>query len=198
VRVVLRAPAADARLELLRTWRSAVGPDRLAPAVLAAFGAASLARLQAWAMDPSTLDILRPADTDSAQRPMDGPGRRTPAPTREAVAELSRAFRDLREFSLQLTALARTPQTVSGPGREVVVEIVGAQIVGLALDPGWRRTATDPDLERRITEALRTALQRCAAMPAQALHGCPDLAAVLARNPAGSPFARPADPRGGR
>ena len=65
VRVVLDASAADARLELLRGWRSEVGPDRLGPAVLEAFGAASLARLQAWATDPATPAALRPTGDGS-------------------------------------------------------------------------------------------------------------------------------------
>ncbi|MCO1657420.1 hypothetical protein [Pseudonocardia humida] len=195
---MLHASGADARLELLRGWRPAVGPDGLGPAVLEAFRVASLARLAAWAADHPTPDAPRAAGTGIAPGSAHRPVRPAAPPTREAVAELGRAFRDLREFSLQLTALMRTPRTVSGPGRAVLVQTLGGQIVDLTLDPAWRRAAIDSDLEHRITAALRTALQQCAAMPAQALEGCPDLVAVLVRNPAGSPFAPPADPRGGR
>ena len=94
--MVLHASDADARLELLRGWRSAVGPDRLGPVVLEAFRAASLARLQAWAADPATPAALRPASIDIAPGTRGRPGRRASAPTREAVAELGRALRDLQ------------------------------------------------------------------------------------------------------
>jgi hypothetical protein len=201
--VQLSASAADARVELRRGWRSAVGPDLLAVVVLEAFRAASLARLESWAADHAAPGALRAAG--AAAVPTVRPARSGP-PTREALTELGRAWRDVREFSLQLTALMRTPQTVSGQGREVRVETLGGQIVDLVLDPAWRRTATDPDLERRIASALRAALQQCAALPTQALKGCPDLVAVLARNPAGSPVPlhaespadSPADSPGGR
>jgi hypothetical protein len=73
-----------------------------------------------------------------------------------------------------------------------VVGILGGQVVDLVLDPAWQRTATDADLERRIAAALRAALQQCAAMPTQALDGCPDLVAVLARLPGGAPVPLPA------
>lgn len=194
VRLALHDSATDARLELLRGWRVAVGPDRLAPAVLEAFRAAALARLQDWASDPATTDALRAAGSDVAPQPVEA-GLRTP--TRETVAELGRAWRDLREFGLRLASLLQTPRTVSAGGR-VTVSALGGQIVDLALDPVWRRTATDPDLAHEITATLRAALQQCAALPAQALRGCPDLAAVLARHPVGSRFAPAADPRGDR
>ncbi len=203
IRVRIDAAATDARVELRRGWRSAVGPDVLGPAVLEAFRAASQARLQSWAADLVASDVLRTAVAPTPRSTRSAP----PAPPdREAVAELRRAFRDLREFSLQLAALVRTPRTVSGAGREVEVVALGGQVVDLRLDPAWRRTALDSDLEQRITATLRSALQQCAALPAQALQGCPDLVAVLARSPGGAPFPLPATPtdpshpapRGGR
>lgn len=183
--------ATDVRVALRRGWQSAVVPHQLAAAVLEALRAAVIARSTAWLTDRGA---------EPAGAPATGAVVRTPAPvsTRESAETLRRAFRDLREYRLQIAALGRTPMTVAGPGREVTVTAVGGQVVDLQLDPRWRVVATDADLERRITDALRTALRRCASIPRQALEGCPDLAAVLADAPGGSPVAVPDADAAGR
>jgi hypothetical protein len=65
------------------------------------------------------------------------------------------------------------------------------RIVGVDLEPAWRRIATDAELERHVEQTLSVALRHCAELPERALQGCPDLAAVLA----GAPGARWGDPQ---
>ena len=189
VQLRIHYSATDARVDLYHGWRSRVGPDLLGAAVLQALGTATAARATAWALDQAEA-----ATTHAGPPARPATGR---VATREAVDKMLRAFRDPREFRAQLAELGQQSRVVSGPGREVTVVARGGQVVDLRLDPGWRRTATDSDLERRLADGLHTALQQCAAIPTQALDGCPDLVAVLAGQPAGPPFPLP-DTRGDR
>jgi hypothetical protein len=98
------------------------------------------------------------------------------------MAQLGRAWQDLREFRLRLSELGAVTSTVHGPGRRVTAALRGAQIVGLDLDPTWRRTASDAELEQHIAHTLGAALRQAPGLSERALDGCPDLAAVLARS----------------
>jgi hypothetical protein len=171
--------ASGVHVDLGRGWRSAVGPHLLGAAVLEARGTASVERLRSWA----DARVAAAAHTTGTR----------PAPTLE---ELRRARRDLREFGAQLAAVPPC-RVVSGPRQEVAVVVRGGQVVDVRLDPAWCRAATDTDLEHRLADALGAALRQCAAVPGQALDGCPDLAALLADHPGGAPFGMP-DPRGDR
>jgi hypothetical protein len=184
VLVRVDAEAADLRVELRRGWRSAVGPELLARAVLEALHGALLARVAAEVQDWASHRL----PTGSQLRPPDRRDRQGLS-LRDAEARSQRAHRDLREFQRQLAALGRRRRTVSGPVREVLVVALGGQVVDLVLDPDWRRTAIDPDLERRITAALRNGLRECSALPARVLDGCPDLVEVLAASSGGPLFS---------
>lgn len=169
VRVEVDGAASDVAVVLADGWRAAVPRAGLAGAVLQAFSAATTARLTAWATAPT------------APREQDRPA--WPQASWPTADSLSRAWRDLREFRLRLTSLHAATETVSSPGRQVVVTIAGGQPVGLELDPEWLRTATSQDLERHIGHALRAALARIATLPERALEGCPDLQALLSGSP---------------
>jgi hypothetical protein len=168
VRVRLDRCGRGVRVGLGSGWRSVVGPERLGGAVLEALGAAALERLVAG---PDVPDAAPAASGKAA--PVTTPV------TAPVVEGLRRAWQDLREFRLQLAALREATWTVPGLGRLVTVVLRSVQVVGVELDPTWRRTATDGELEHHIEHTLRAALQQCAARPERALYGCPDLAAVL-------------------
>jgi hypothetical protein len=166
VRIRIDRSGRDVRIGLDRRWRTAVGTDRLGAAVLAALDAAALDRLASWeigsvAQEPATAS----GNTGSADR-------------------LRRAGQDLREFRVRLAELQRTTSAVPGPGRRLTAAVRGGRIVGLDLDPAWRRTAPDAELEHHLEQALRAGLRHAAAQPERALDGCPDLVAVLAGAPA--------------
>lgn len=149
----------DVRLTLCPSWRSVLGPHALGAAVVEAWTAAATARL--------TVDVPPPSPPDPA-----------PVPARRLdVATLRRAFRELREFRHQLTALAAATYVVGGPGRPVTVTVTAGQVSRVEIDPA---AAPDAELERHVEEALRAALSLVAAFPRHALAGCPDLQAVLA------------------
>jgi hypothetical protein len=186
VHVRIDRTTTDARVELHRGWRAAVGPQLLAPAVLEALHGASFARLAAVLHDR----------TGARQLPPDRRGL-PELSLRESAERARRAHQDLHEFRLQLAALARQPRNVAGPGRHAVVVVLNGQVVDLALDPAWRRTAIDSDLEHRITDGLRRGLRECAALHAQALDGCPDLVEVLA-DARGAPLSPLAEQLAGR
>ncbi|MHA6616772.1 hypothetical protein [Pseudonocardia sp. DLS-67] len=171
VHVELDGAARDVAVVLDDGWRSALGPQGLAAAVLQGFSAATTARLAAWATAPFA-----------------EPARARPHPP--ATASSSRAWRDLREFRHRLTTLHHATETAASPGRLVVATIRAGGLVGLELDPQWLRTAATTDVERHIGHALRAALALIAALPERALQGCPDLAAFLAGSPFAPPFAQ--------
>jgi DNA-binding protein YbaB len=187
VQVEIDGAARDVAVALADGWRSAVGSEGLASAVLQAFSAATTARLTAWATAPATEGTGPVAPAEPGQPPMQLP---SPQERQLTADSLSRAWRDLREFRLRLTTLHRATDTVSSPGRLAVVTVAGGQLLSLELDPDWLRTATSQDLERHIGHALRAALAMIAALPERALEGCPDLQALLARSPF-SPFGSP-------
>jgi DNA-binding protein YbaB len=180
VRVEVDGAAREVAVVLADGWRSTIGPDGLAAAVLQAFSAATTARLTAWATAPATAGSSPPSPGEPEQPPVQPP---RPQASRVTLDSLSRAWRDLREFRLRLTALHAATETVSSPGRLAVVTVAGGQLVSLDLDPDWLRTATSRDLERHIRLALRAALATIAALPERALEGCPDLQALLSGIP---------------
>jgi hypothetical protein len=179
VQVEVDGAARHAAVALESGWRRTIGGPALGAAILAAYTAATTARLTAWA-------------EQAAERRDTGDGGDAPAPamvdrqvtwpraTPAMVQSLSRAFRDLREFGLRLTALHAATTTTASPGRTVVVTARAAQIVGIELAPDWLRTAGDSDIERQTGHTLRAALDDLVRLPERALEGCPDLQAVLA------------------
>lgn len=169
VRVRIDGSGYDVRIGLDRQWRTVVGPDRLGAAVLAALDAAALDRLASWVSGPVAPAPVRPSA----------------AVTPERADRLRRAGRDLREFRGRLAELQRTESRVPGPGRRVTAVLRGGQVVGLDLDPVWRRIAPDAELERHVELTLSAGLRHAAALPERALEGCPDLVAVLAGAPGG-------------
>ena len=187
VRVEVDGAARDVAVVLAGGWRSTVGPEGLAAAVLEAFSAATTARLTAWATAPATEGTSSPPP-EQTQLPVQAPW---PQASRVTVGSLSRAWSDLREFQRRLTTLHAATETVSSPGRLAVVTVAGGQPVGLDLDPDRLRTATSRDLECHIGHALRAALATIAALPERALEGCPDLQALLS----GTPFPLFGSPR---
>jgi hypothetical protein len=84
------------------------------------------------------------------------------------VAQLGRAWQDLREFRLQLSELGAVTSTVQGPGGRATAVLRAGQIIGLDLDPTWRRTASDDELEQHIAHTLGLALRRAAVLPERA------------------------------
>jgi hypothetical protein len=176
VRLWLADSGRGARVGLDRRWRAAVGPERLGGAAVEALGAAVVAQVGAW------------SGGSIPSAPAWGTDRLGSGASLETSAHLRRACQDLREFRAQLAALAGATWTVPGAGRLVVAVLRAGQVVGLELDPRWRRVASDGELEHHIGHTLSMGLRQCATLPQRALDGCPDLAAVLAR--AGAPATR--------
>jgi hypothetical protein len=167
IHVELDGAARDVVVVLADGWRSAVGSEGLAAAVLLAFSAASTARLIAFTTGPAA----------EHQRPIPPPRLQANRPTSDS---LSRAWRDLREFQRRLATLHGATETASSPGGLAVATVAGGRLVGLELEPDWLADATPRDLERHIGDALRGALTLIAEVPERALEGCPDLTALLA------------------
>lgn len=109
----------------------------------------------------------------------------------DAFARVHRAWLDLREFHEQLTALHAATRTASSPDNRARVTVRGGEIVGIELDPYWRGSVRDEDLEGHLADGLRAALTLITITPQQALDGCPDLLQVLAAGPAVLPFPLP-------
>lgn len=169
VRVEIDAAAHDAAVVLEPGWRSAVGAAGLGAAVLQAFSAATSARLTAWATAP--VADIEPPSPARAERP--------------AAEAVSRAWHELRGFRRQLTTLHAATESVSSPGRKVIVTVAAGRLAAVEIDLAWQRIATTRELEHHIGHALRGALTLIATLPERALHGYPALRALLA----GTPFA---------
>jgi hypothetical protein len=167
VRVEIDAAARDAVVVLEPGWRSAAGAAGLGAAVLHAFAAATSARLTDWATAP--VARVAPPSPSHGDRP-----------TAETV---SRAWRELREYRRQLTALHTATESVSSPGRRVVVTVAAGRLAGIQIDAVWQRTAIPPELERHIGHALRGALALIAGLPQRALDDYPALRALLSDAP---------------
>jgi hypothetical protein len=172
VQVEIDGVARHVAVSLQAGWRRAVGGDGLGAALLAAFTAATTARLTAWAEQAAD---LRQTDVAPASVQVD-----RPHATPETAQLLSRAWRDLQEYRLRLTELHAATTTSAAPGRTVVVTVRAGQIAGIELDPDWLRTAGDADIERQTGHTLSAALDDLARLPDEALEDCPDLRAVLA------------------
>lgn len=173
VQVEVDGAARHVAVLLAPGWRRTIGGPGLGAAVLAAFGAASTARLTAWA--ERAADRRQP-DGAPASAMVASQAQRPP----EVIASLAQAWRDLREYQLRLTELSAAAGTTAGPGRNVVVTVRAGQIAGIVVAPDWVRTATDTDVERATGQTLRAALDDLARLPERALEGCPALRAVLA------------------
>jgi hypothetical protein len=174
VRVEIDGAARHAAVSLERGWRRAAGTDGLGAAILAAFTAATTARLTAW------------AEQSADRRPTDPPASvlvDRPHATPRYLQMLSRAFRDLHEYRLRLTELQAATTTTASPDRTVVVTVRAGQIAGIEFDPDWLRTAGDADIERQTGRTLSTALDDLGRLPDRALERCPDLRAILATQP---------------
>jgi hypothetical protein len=182
VQVEVDGAARHVAVALESGWRRTIGGPALGAAILAAYTAATTARLTAWAEQAAERRDTGDVGNAPAPAMVD---RQVPWPraTPEMVQSLSRAFCDLREFGLRLTELHAATTTTASPGRIVVVTARAAQITGIELAPDWLRTAGDADIERVTGQTLRAALDDLARLPERALEGCPDLQAVLADHP---------------
>jgi hypothetical protein len=172
------------RVTIGHGWRSAVRPEGLGPAVLQAFGAATIERLTALAAVPGRRTV-----TAGSAAPQTGAAA-LPAGT-AGVHLVRRAQNDLEEFRARLAGLVSATRTASSPDHRVTVTVRGGNIIGIDLARAWREEARDGELESHLDDGLRAALHLIATTPQQALDGCPYLLDVLAAAPGALPFALP-------
>lgn len=175
------------RVTLGHGWRSAVHPEGLGPAVLQAFGAATIERLTTLAATPAP-----PKLTTGSATPQTGATPAAAFPAGAAGVDLvRRAQNDLAEFRARLTELVAATRTASSPDQRVTVTVRGGNVIEIDLARAWREEAGDEELERHLDDGLRAALHLIATTPQQALDGCPYLLDVLAAAPGALPFALP-------
>jgi hypothetical protein len=172
VQVEIDGAARRVVVSLETGWRRAISGDGLGPAVLAAFTAATTARLTTLAEQAADHRHV-----ESAPAPV-SIGR--PHATEETLRLLSRAFRDLHEYRHLLTELHATTTRRTSRGQTVVVTVRAGEITEIELDPDWLQAFGDADIERQIGHTMTTALDDLARLPERALENCPDLRAVLA------------------
>ncbi len=166
VRVELAGPGHDVRVTLGAGWRSALGPERLGDAVVAAHGEAVVARMTAWALE-SALPAPLPYDEPAA----------------EQLATVQAAHRELAVFRRRLAELRALPVTVEAGAAQVTIRDgrpYGARII--------RPDADDAELASALAAGLRAALAVVAEQPAAALARCPALRAVLGSSRLPLPF----------
>src|SRR5690242_8927848 len=141
VRVELSEAAATPAVQLLPGWRTATA-ERLGPAVLQAFAAATAARLQALAAAPPEFDFTAAA----ALRALDS--------GHHAAVLLADAARELPAFLGQLAALHAGARTAASPGGQVAATVRGGQVVALTVEAAWQARADDATLAHGLGEAL--------------------------------------------
>jgi hypothetical protein len=163
VRVELDPAGRAVDVHVHPSWPRRLGSSGLEAALVQAFSAAGLARLATWAG-------AGPAVSRPAHRAREG------AMTAESVL---RASAELAEYRLQLRDRLAAETVSRGPAGRVVVVTRGGQVVRVELHRGWLATANPGAIGRHAAEAFRMAVDAVAALPDRALHGCPDLRALL-------------------
>lgn len=167
VRVELDGPGRDVRVTLADGWRSALGPERLGAAVVAAHVEAVVARMTAWARESAL-----PAPAPYAE------------PAAEQLTTVRAAHRELAVFRRRLAELRAVPVTVE-VADAVQVTVREGRPAGARIT---RADADDAELASALAAGLRAALAVVAEQPATALARCPALRTVLGTSRLPLPF----------
>lgn len=170
--VVTIDPSRAVSVHLDRDWRRKVG--------VAGLPVATLASLALAARELALSELTAGTPTPRPPNPL-------PGTQLEQDEILRRAFRDLAEFRVALTALNSSERTIADPTGQVTVTIRNTDIASIRLDADWIEWTNDAAVERALSTALSEAVRQIRERPAQALTGCPDLQAVI--RAAGSPLA---------
>lgn len=176
VQVEAGGPDSTPSIRLDAHWRRIVDTRGLGAAVLAALHAANLARLAASA-------------TRAEDRPQRAPGSRPAEPsgwspsrqaTRQDMESLTRAWRDLREFTHRPAELHAVPSTIHSRGRQVAVTVHHGTLVAVDVDPSWADAARGREIERIVADTVARVQAAIAAVPGRALDGCPAVPLIRA------------------